>query len=171
MRLRRLDLLRYGHFTGRSFELPVGALDFHIVFGPNEAGKSTALSAIEDLLFGVPMHSRYNFLHDYSSMRIGAVLESGKESLEVVRRKGSKDTLLGASDLPFPGGESALRPFLAGAKPSASAVQESASVPVTNNSRVHVAKFATLCSAFPAVCLPALARAWQTAALSAIIRV
>ena len=58
-----------------------------------------------------------------------------------------------------------------GAKPSASAVQESASVPVTNNSRVHVVKFATLCSAFPAVCLPALARAWQTAALSAIIRV
>ena len=115
MRLRRLDLLRYGHFTGRSFELPVGAPDFHIVFGPNEAGKSTALSAIEDLLFGVPMHSPYNFLHDYSSMRIGAVLENGKKSLAVVRRKGSKDTLLGASDLPFPGGESALQPFLAGA--------------------------------------------------------
>ena len=115
MRLRRIDLLRYGRFTGRSFELPVATLDFHIVFGPNEAGKSTALSAIEDLLFGVPMHSPYNFLHDYSSMRIGAVLENSKESLEVVRRKGSKDTLLGASDLPFPGGESALRPFLAGA--------------------------------------------------------
>ena len=115
MRLRRLDLLLYGHFTGRSFELPVGASDFHIVFGPNEAGKSTALSAIEDLLFGVPMHSPYNFLHDYSSMRIGAVLENGKKSLAVVRRKGSKDTLLGASDLPFPGGESVLQPFLAGA--------------------------------------------------------
>ena len=115
MRLRRLDLLRYGHFTGRSFEFPVSKIDFHIVFGLNEAGKSTALSAIADLLFGVPMHSRYNFLHDYSSMRIGAVIENGKESLEVVRRKGSKDTLLGASDLPFPGGESALRPFLAGA--------------------------------------------------------
>ena len=115
MRLRRLDLLRYGHFTGRSFELPVGAPDLHIVFGPNEAGKSTALSAIEDLLFGVPMHSPYDFLHDYSSMRIGAVLENGKESLEVVRRKGLKDTLLGTSDLPFPGGESVLQPFLAGA--------------------------------------------------------
>ena len=115
MRLRRLDLLRYGCFTDRSFELPVGNFDFHIVFGPNEAGKSTALSAIEDLLFGVPMQSPYNFLHDYSSMRIGAGLENGEEALEVVRRKGYKDTLLGADDLPLPGGEAALRPFLVGA--------------------------------------------------------
>ncbi len=114
MRLRRLDLIRYGHFTDRSFELPVGNIDFHVVFGPNEAGKSTALSAIEDLLFGVPMQSPYNFLHDYSNIRIGAVLENGKKLLEIVRRKGSKDTLLGVSDLPFPGGESELRPFLVG---------------------------------------------------------
>ena len=115
MRLRRIDLLRYGHFTGRSFGLPVGKIDFHIVFGPNEAGKSTVLSAIEALLFGVPMHSPYNFLHDYSSMRVGAVLENGKESLAVVRRKGSKDTLLDIDDILLPGGETALRPFLAGA--------------------------------------------------------
>ena len=114
MRLRRLDLLRYGHFTDRSFELPAGNIDFHVVFGPNEAGKSTALSAIEDLLFGVPMQSPYNFLHDYASMRIGAVLENGGESLGIVRRKGSKDTLLGTDGLPFPGGEAALRPFLSG---------------------------------------------------------
>ena len=57
MRVRRLDLLRYGHFTDRSFELPAGDVDLHIVFGPNEAGKSTALAAIEDLLFGVPVRS------------------------------------------------------------------------------------------------------------------
>ena len=115
MRLRRLDLLRYGHFTDRSFELHAGNIDFHIVFGPNEAGKSTALSAIEDLLFGIPLRSPYDFKHDYSSMRIGAVLENGTESMEFVRRKGLKDTLLGNSDLPIPGGQAVLRPFLAGA--------------------------------------------------------
>ena len=76
MRLRRLDLIRYGHFTDRSFTLPAAESDFHIVFGPNEAGKSTALCAIEDLLFGIPMHSPYGFLHDYTRMRIGAVLEN-----------------------------------------------------------------------------------------------
>ena len=132
MRLRRLDLIRYGHFTNRSFAFPLGRnpppleggvrgggrgvnRDFHIVFGPNEAGKSTALAAIEDLLFSIPVHSPYNFLHDYSSMRIGAVLENGEESLEVVRRKGSKNTLLGNDGLPFPAGEVLLRTFLAGA--------------------------------------------------------
>ena len=99
MRLRRLDLIRYGHFTDRSFELPAGKSDFHIIFGPNEAGKSTALAAIEDLLFGIPMQSPYNFLHDYSSMRIGANLENGSSSLEVLRRKGNKDTLLGTGGL------------------------------------------------------------------------
>ena len=115
MRLRRLDLLRYGRFTDLSFELPFGAPDLHIVFGPNEAGKSTALSAIEDLLFGVPVHSPYDFLHDYSSMRIGGVVENDQASLEVVRRKGTRDTLLDSGDAPYPGGEAALRPYLAGA--------------------------------------------------------
>ena len=115
MRLGRLDLLRYGHFTDRSFKLPAGDIDFHVVFGLNEAGKSTALSAIEDLLFGIPVRSPYNFLHDYGSLRIGAVLENGHSSLEVVRRKGSRDTLLGTDNLPLPGGETALQPLLAGA--------------------------------------------------------
>ena len=115
MRLRRLDLIRYGRFTDNSFELPAGDADFHLVFGPNEAGKSTALSAIEDLLFGIPVRSPYNFLHDYGSLRSGAVLENGQASLQVVRRKGRKDTLLGTDNLPLRGGETALRPFLAGA--------------------------------------------------------
>ncbi len=115
MRLGRLDLVRYGLFTDRSIEWPADGLDFHIVFGPNEAGKSTALNALGDLLFGVPMHSPYNFRHDYSSMRVGAVLQNGAASLLFLRRKGNKDTLLGTDDVPIPGGESALRPYLAGA--------------------------------------------------------
>lgn len=115
MRIQRLDLLRYGHFTERSLELPAGRSDFHIIFGPNEAGKSTALSAIEDLLFGIQGQTPYGFLHDYGSMRIGAVLENGSEVLEVLRRKGNKDTLLGPEGSPVPGGEAVLRPYLAGA--------------------------------------------------------
>ena len=114
MRLGRLDLIRYGHFTNGSFELPAGKADFHIVFGPNEAGKSTALNAIEDVLFGIPTRSPYNFLHDYQSMRIGTKLENGNSSLEVLRRKGSRDTLLSPDDLPITGGEGVLRPYLAG---------------------------------------------------------
>ena len=115
MRLQRLDLIRFGRFTESSFHLPVGARDLHIVFGPNEAGKSTALTAIEDLLFGIPMRSPYNFVHDYDAMLIGAVLENGTDRLEFRRRKGTKSTLLGLDDLPLAGDEGALAPFLGGA--------------------------------------------------------
>ncbi len=115
MRLSRLDLLRYGHFSGRSLELPAGESDLHILFGPNEAGKSTTLAAIEDLLFGVPGRSPYGFLHDYNALRIGARLETGEDALEVVRRKGNKDTLLDREGTAFATGEAVLRPYLAGA--------------------------------------------------------
>lgn len=115
MRISRLDLLRYGRFTDVSLELPVHKPDVHVVFGPNEAGKSTALAAIEDMLFGIPHNSPLNFLHDYASMRIGAVLENDNETLEVRRRKGNKDTLLTPEEIPIPVGDAALAPFLAGA--------------------------------------------------------
>jgi len=114
VRIRRLDLLRYGHFADRSLELPASTSDFHIIFGRNEAGKSTALSAIEDLLFGIHGQTPYGFLHGYSGMRIGAALENGSEVLEVLRRKGNKDTLLGPEGSPVLGGEAVLRPYLAG---------------------------------------------------------
>ena len=115
MRIGRLDLHRYGRFTEVSLGLPVHDPDIHIVFGPNEAGKSTALAAIEDVLFGIPHNSPLNFLHDYASMRIGAVLESNDETLEVLRRKGNKDTLLTPEEIPLSTGDGALAPFLAGA--------------------------------------------------------
>jgi len=115
VRIQRLDLLRYGCFTDTRLELPVNNSDIHIVFGPNEAGKSTALSAIEELLFGIANNSPYKFLHDYGSMRIGAILQNSGKTLEVRRRKGHKDTLLTADEVPIAGGEGALTPFLAGA--------------------------------------------------------
>ncbi len=115
MRIQRLDIIRYGCFTDTHLALPVTDCDIHIVFGPNEAGKSTALSAIEALLFGIAKNSLYNFLHDYGSMRIGAVLENNGKTLEVRRRKGQKDTLLTADEVPIVGGSGALAPFLGGA--------------------------------------------------------
>lgn len=114
MRIRRLDLLRYGHFTDASIDLPQNSTDLHVIFGPNEAGKSTAMAAIEDLLFGIPTTSPRNFLHDYAAMRIGAILDFDGKSLEVRRRKGNKDTLLGANDLPLPAGDGVLAGPLGG---------------------------------------------------------
>ncbi len=105
MRLRRLDLVRYGRFTGGclDFGAPVaGAPDLHVVYGPNEAGKSTALNAWLDLLFGIEAQSGYAFLHPYATMRIGAEVETGGRVLALSRIKGNKGTLLGESDRPVP---------------------------------------------------------------------
>jgi len=114
MRIGRLDLIRYGRFTDVSLPLPRRLSDFHVIYGPNEAGKSTSLAAIEDWLFGIGARSPYNFLHEHASLRIGGVLEHPGGSLEVVRRKGNKDTLLTLEDTPLPAGDRALTPFLNG---------------------------------------------------------
>lgn len=115
MRINRLDLLRYGRFTNVSLPFPKAKSDLHLIFGPNEAGKSTSLAAIEDLLFGIPHNSPYNFVHDYSVMRVGGVLEHEGKTLEVRRRKGNRDTLLAPDDNPLPAGDSAFAAFLGGA--------------------------------------------------------
>jgi uncharacterized protein YhaN len=115
VRIRQLDLLRYGHFTDASIALPASTPDIHVVLGDNEAGKSTAMAGIEDLLFGIPSNSPRNFLHQYGAMRVGATLEKGGAALTVRRRKGNKDTLLSEQDMPIPSGEGALAQYLAGA--------------------------------------------------------
>ena len=115
MRLARLDLLRYGRFTDARIELPQAERDIHIVFGPNEAGKTTSLTAIEDLLFGIPERSPYNFLHSYEAMRVGTVLENGGERFEFLRRKTRRNMILGPDGDPLSGDERLLAPFLGGA--------------------------------------------------------
>lgn len=115
MRLRRLDLTRYGKFTDKAIdfgEKPVSGPDLHIVFGLNEAGKSTALSAYLDLLFGIEERSRYNFLHEYSSMRIGGLLEFEGRALAFSRTKSRSNSLHDAEGRPL--SEIAISAHLAG---------------------------------------------------------
>lgn len=105
MRLNRLDLLRYGKFTGRSLdfgEARPGKADFHLVYGPNEAGKSTLFSAFLDLLFGIERLSGYGFLHPYATMRVGGVIETGGRVHSVSRVKRNQNSLLGPDDQPLP---------------------------------------------------------------------
>ena len=105
MRLNRLDLIRYGKFTGRSLdfgEARPGRADFHLVYGPNEAGKSTLFSAFLDLLFGIERLSGYGFLHPYATMRVGGVIETGGKVHSVSRIKRNQNSLLGPDDQPLP---------------------------------------------------------------------
>jgi uncharacterized protein YhaN len=73
MKLHQLGLIRYGAFTDRVLDFdPASRLT--IVHGGNEAGKSTALQAVADVLFDIEERSRYNFLHDYRDMRLTATV-------------------------------------------------------------------------------------------------
>jgi uncharacterized protein YhaN len=101
MRIARLDLLRYGLFTDRSIALPQGSHDFHLLVGPNEAGKSTVRSAILDTLFGIETRSTYNFLHPHSEMRLGALIEHDGKALEFHRAKGRTRTLFASNGTPL----------------------------------------------------------------------
>lgn len=104
MRLVRLDLTRYGKFTGDQIsfgDASPGHPDLHIVYGPNEAGKSTAFSAFLDLLFGIETRSRYGFLHPYASMRIGGALEIDGSVREFIRIKRPYNSLLDAGERPI----------------------------------------------------------------------
>lgn len=101
MRLRRLDLEKYGAFEGRSLVFrPEAAL--HVVYGPNEAGKTSALAAVSDLLFGFGQRTDFAFRYATSDLRLGATIcdASGRE-LSFRRRKGNKATLVGPDDAPL----------------------------------------------------------------------
>ncbi len=113
MRLRRLELLRYGHFSDRVVDLPVREPDLHLIVGPNESGKSTARAALSDLLFGFAAKTRWAFLHEQRALRVGAEIEHVGETVSLRRRKGNKDTLLGPDERPI--GDARLAPMLGGA--------------------------------------------------------
>lgn len=100
MRFASLDLERYGHFEGCELKFRSGAPDLHVIYGANEAGKTTSLAAVSDLLFGFPVRSPYNFVFDYALLRVGAVLEEEGRSFACRRKKGTSGTLIDAEDRP-----------------------------------------------------------------------
>ncbi len=103
MRIRKLDLIRYGKFTDAEATFPQAVYDFHFIVGPNEAGKSTVRSAISELLYGFPARSAaMAFLHPQPELRLGAHLVDGTTELEFHRTKGNKNTLRTPKDAALP---------------------------------------------------------------------
>ncbi|WZP00861.1 AAA family ATPase [Isosphaeraceae bacterium EP7] len=94
MRIDRLDLQAFGPFQGRTLDLSAGQHGLHLIHGPNEAGKSSAMRAVRALFFGIPVQTPDNFLHSYDKLSLEADLRlADGTSLTVRRRKGKKDTL------------------------------------------------------------------------------
>lgn len=101
MRVAELHLERYGRFEDHRLVFPKAERDFHLVFGPNEAGKTTTLAAIADLLFGFEHSVAQDYRFGASLLRIGAVLENGAERFACRRRRGRQGTLIDADDRPI----------------------------------------------------------------------
>jgi len=112
MRFARLELLKYGRFDNCSFNFPEGSPDLHIIFGPNEAGKSTTMSAISDLLFEFGHAATFDFLHDKQLLRVGAVLSKDGTELACRRKRGRSGTLIDSQERPLD--EGLMAAFLAG---------------------------------------------------------
>ncbi len=114
MRLRRFELIRYGIFTDKILDFgarPANGRDLHIVYGPNEAGKSTFFAGLLDFLYGMPGQSPYAFKHDYGAMRLGAVVEADGRARRFQRVK-KQAGLLDEDDRPL--AETALSGLLGG---------------------------------------------------------
>ncbi|MBB1602953.1 YhaN family protein [Variovorax sp. UMC13] len=110
MRIRQLQLLKYGKFDGTSLDFPSNAAaDFHVVVGPNEAGKSTVRKAITELLFNMELRTSLNFRHALTEMRLGGILEGGPGELAFHRVRG-RTPLRTPADAVMP--DAQLAPFL-----------------------------------------------------------
>ena len=94
MKIQRLNLLAFGPFTGATLDFGASDHGLQIVYGPNEAGKSSSLRAVTNLLFGFPTSTDDNFVHPYPKLRIGGTLRhSDGTELKFIRRKAKKNTL------------------------------------------------------------------------------
>lgn len=92
MKIERLDLTRFGCFTGVTLDLSRPGT--HVVVGANEAGKTTGKAAIRQLLFGIPVRSPHAFRHEMRDLCLGALLrDDAGELLEIIRVKRLADTL------------------------------------------------------------------------------
>ena len=113
MRLLTFELSAYGSFKDRTLDFSASKAGMHLVYGPNEAGKSVALRALTGFFFGIPSRTGDNFIHPNARLRIGAkIIHSDGSELYAIRRKGQKDTLLNHSGDPIP--EAALGKYLEG---------------------------------------------------------
>ena len=95
MKILNLHLMAFGPFTDLDLDFTGNQTDLQIIYGPNEAGKSSALRALTGWLFGIEHNSPDNFIHEYQQLKIGGTLRnSAGQELAFIRRKGRTNTVL-----------------------------------------------------------------------------
>lgn len=93
MRFEFFTIEKYGLVDSRTVRFPPDR-GLVVLYGPNEAGKSTSLAAIADFLFGVPHTSPRGQVFGYDQIRLTAVIALADGTrLSLRRRKGKGRTL------------------------------------------------------------------------------
>ena len=107
------ELTRFGPFadTELAFEKEPNALQ--LIFGPNEAGKSSALRGIAALFYGIELRTQDAHTYPMPDLRLAGTLRSAAgDELRVVRLKRKKQTLRAPGGAAIP--ETELARFLGG---------------------------------------------------------
>lgn len=105
MRLRSLTLDLFGHFSAKSYDFGDAAPDrpdFHVIYGPNEAGKTTSMEGFLRLLYGFPHIDPYGFLHQRKNLKVSGVLDVNGQRLELTRLSTRDGSLRDANDMILP---------------------------------------------------------------------
>lgn len=103
MRIDYLNLRAFGHFTDYNLTFDHNK-NLHVIYGPNEAGKSTILRSVMNFLYGFPQQTPDSFMHSNQKLRIeGGVSNTIGEKLAFIRRKGRKNTVLDLNNNPIEG--------------------------------------------------------------------
>lgn len=111
MRFARFNLVKFGMFTDT--ELDLLAEGVNVIVGANEAGKTTTMAAMHQLLYGIPLRSSHSYIHSNSDLRIGAVLrDNDGDEFELYRIKRNIGSLRAADDAVV--GEEVLATILGG---------------------------------------------------------
>lgn len=114
MRIERLSLDFFGHFTGKVLDFGKAgqASDFHLIYGSNEAGKTTTMEAYLRLLYGFPHREPYGFQHQRQNLRVSGQLDIGGETRLFTRLPSRSGNLRGKADATLP--ETAIASHLGG---------------------------------------------------------
>ena len=105
IRLQQLALDRFGHFTDRVLDFgarPASGSDFHIVFGRNEAGKTTLMEGYLRLLYGFAAREPYAFKHPRANLRVSGTVDIDGQIHQLSRLPKRSGNLVDGAGQPVP---------------------------------------------------------------------
>jgi uncharacterized protein YhaN len=87
MKFSKIRFEKIGPFDDTTLDFSKGNPGLHIVYGSNEAGKSSALKYIEWFLFGIPPQNDDNFKHAFGDFLIESTILDSNSKIHLLKRK------------------------------------------------------------------------------------